>query len=54
VTRYLAGLRNYSEFGGRADRKEFWIFQLSNAIVVSALVTVIRILSSTRSCSSPP
>jgi len=34
---YLAALRNYVGFGGRARRREFWGFVLVNALVSAAL-----------------
>jgi uncharacterized membrane protein YhaH (DUF805 family) len=34
---YLHGLRNYAVFKGRARRREYWIFELTNAAMVIAL-----------------
>lgn len=35
---YLEVLRKYSEFSGRARRKEYWMFQLVNALIFALLV----------------
>lgn len=35
---YLEALRRYSQFDGRARRKEFWHFQLFNAMVFISLI----------------
>ena len=48
---YLAVLRKYAEFGGRARRKEFWMFVLFNLIVsiglgiVGAIIHLLAFLS---------
>jgi uncharacterized membrane protein YhaH (DUF805 family) len=34
---YLAVLRNYTGFNGRAHRTEYWMFTLVNAIIILAL-----------------
>jgi uncharacterized membrane protein YhaH (DUF805 family) len=34
---YLAVLRNYTGFSGRAHRTEYWTFTLVNAIIILAL-----------------
>lgn len=34
---YLAAWKKYAVFGGRARRKEYWLFALPNAIILSAL-----------------
>lgn len=34
---YLAVLKNYVGFSGRAGRREFWMFYLINAIILIAL-----------------
>ena len=34
---YLTVLRKYSVFGGRAQRNEYWMFALINAVVVLGL-----------------
>jgi uncharacterized membrane protein YhaH (DUF805 family) len=39
---YLAALRNYVGFKGRAQRTEFWMFVLVNAIVVTVINLVCR------------
>jgi uncharacterized membrane protein YhaH (DUF805 family) len=39
---YLAVLRNYVGFSGRARRTEFWMFVLFNAIVVTVINLVGR------------
>ncbi len=35
---YLAGLRKYATFSGRARRKEFWIFTLVDRLVFIGLI----------------
>ncbi|MEW1615212.1 MULTISPECIES: DUF805 domain-containing protein [unclassified Streptomyces] len=35
---YLAVLKNYAGFSGRARRKEYWLFTLINLIVVAILM----------------
>jgi uncharacterized membrane protein YhaH (DUF805 family) len=37
---YLAALKKYAVFAGRARRKEFWIFLLVNTLVAVALAMV--------------
>ncbi|MEV4333643.1 DUF805 domain-containing protein [Streptomyces sp. NPDC049597] len=37
---YLAVLKNYAGFGGRARRKEYWMFYLIQVIVLLALAGV--------------
>jgi|SRR5579871_2933419 len=37
---YLEGLRKYAVFKGRARRREFWIFDLINTLVVLALFVI--------------
>lgn len=37
---YLGVLKKYAEFNGRARRREYWIFQLFNFLVVFVLVIV--------------
>lgn len=34
---YLKVLQNYANFNGRARRKEYWMFQLFNSIIIIAL-----------------
>ena len=34
---YLAVLKNYAGFGGRARRKEYWMFVLFNFIIAVVL-----------------
>ena len=34
---YLAALKNYAGFSGRARRKEYWMFALFNFIIIFAL-----------------
>lgn len=41
---YFAVLRKYAAFGGRARRKEYWMFALMNAIISIALGFVERAL----------
>ena len=40
---YLAVLKNYVGFSGRARRKEYWMFTLINAIV-GAIINVIQLI----------
>ena len=37
-------LRQFSDFGGRARRKEYWMFTLINGLIASALSLVDRML----------
>lgn len=37
---YLAVLKNYVGFGGRARRKEYWMFALFNVVVALALPVI--------------
>ncbi|MFD8193312.1 DUF805 domain-containing protein [Streptomyces wuyuanensis] len=37
---YLAVLKNYAGFGGRARRKEYWMFTLVNIAVVAVLAGI--------------
>jgi uncharacterized membrane protein YhaH (DUF805 family) len=37
---YLAALKKYATFSGRARRKEYWFYQLFNTLIVIALVIV--------------
>jgi uncharacterized membrane protein YhaH (DUF805 family) len=41
---YLDVLRKYAEFGGRAKRKEYWMFILFNAIFFLILMFIDRML----------
>ena len=41
---YLKVLRNYIGFGGRARRKEYWMFVLVNFILIMVLGIVDKIL----------
>lgn len=41
---YLAALKNYARFSGRARRKEYWNFFLWNAIVIISLGVIGRII----------
>lgn len=41
---YLAALRNYAVFGGRAQRKEYWMFFLFNLIIAIAIGFVLRVI----------
>jgi len=38
---YTKALENYATFRGRASRKEFWMFQLFNLIIISILILVV-------------
>jgi uncharacterized membrane protein YhaH (DUF805 family) len=40
MTWYLAALKNYAGFQGRARRREYWMFVLVNAIISVALVVI--------------
>jgi uncharacterized membrane protein YhaH (DUF805 family) len=40
---YLAVLRNYAGFSGRARRTEYWVFTLVNAIILAVLSTLLVI-----------
>lgn len=37
---YLKCLRQYTDFSGRARRKEYWVFTLINAIIAAVLVVI--------------
>jgi uncharacterized membrane protein YhaH (DUF805 family) len=37
---YLEVIRKYAEFGGRARRKEYWVFTLCHVLVIIALALV--------------
>ncbi len=37
---YLAALRKYATFSGRARRKEYWMFSLFNLIAMAALFLI--------------
>ncbi|NPC92022.1 DUF805 domain-containing protein [Bacillus sp. WMMC1349] len=39
---YLKGFKNYANFNGRARRKEYWMFQLFNSIILLALFLIGR------------
>jgi uncharacterized membrane protein YhaH (DUF805 family) len=39
VNWYLAVLKNYAGFSGRAGRREFWMFYLFHLIIVAVLYT---------------
>jgi len=41
---YLAVLKKYAEFGGRARRKEYWMFVLFNIIFAIAAIVIDMIL----------
>lgn len=41
---YLAVLKNYAGFGGRARRKEYWMFVLIHFIVLVVLSVLERVL----------
>ena len=40
VNWYLQGLRKYAAFSGRARRREFWMFELINSLIVFALFVI--------------
>ncbi len=37
---YLDALKKYTQFSGRATRKEFWMFFLTNALIIIGLVVI--------------
>ena len=37
---YFQAVKKYAEFGGRARRKEYWLFLLCHVIITCALVAV--------------
>ena len=39
---YLQVLKNYTNFSGRARRKEFWYFFLFNTLIIYALAYIDR------------
>lgn len=41
---YLAALKNYAYFGGRARRKEYWMFFLFNMIFACAAIILDNVL----------
>jgi uncharacterized membrane protein YhaH (DUF805 family) len=43
---YLEAVKKYVEFDGRARRKEYWMFQLFNILVVFALIIIGAIMES--------
>lgn len=43
---YLAVLKQYAVFRGRARRKEFWMFTLINLLVMAALFAVMAMVGS--------
>lgn len=46
---YIAVLKNYAGFDGRARRKEFWWFQLCQAVILLALLIVDITIATSRS-----
>ncbi|MBR4839614.1 MAG: DUF805 domain-containing protein [Paludibacteraceae bacterium] len=44
---YIKGLKNYTEFEGRARRKEYWMFILIHSIVLLALTFLFILLFDT-------
>ena len=40
MSTYLAVLRNYADFNGRARRKEFWTFVLISFLIVFCLIVI--------------
>lgn len=42
---YLNVLRQWKDFGGRSDRREYWIFVLVNFAISLALATMDQIIS---------
>ncbi len=39
---YLQALKKYAAFGGRARRREYWIFEWGNTLILFALVVISR------------
>ena len=37
---YMAALKKYAEFTGRARRKEYWLFALFNLLICVVLVVI--------------
>lgn len=37
---YLQSMKKYADFGGRASRKEYWMFFLVNIIILIALIAI--------------
>ena len=46
---YIKVLKQYADFGGRARRKEYWMFTLFNVIIICALTLVMLIGTATKS-----
>jgi uncharacterized membrane protein YhaH (DUF805 family) len=42
---YLEALKKYAVFGGRARRREYWIFEWGNTLILFALVVVSRVVA---------
>ena len=42
---YLQALRKYAAFGGRARRREYWIFEWGNTLILIALVVISRFVA---------
>jgi len=40
---YLEALKKYAVFGGRARRREYWIFEWGNTLILFALVVISRV-----------
>jgi uncharacterized membrane protein YhaH (DUF805 family) len=40
---YLQALKKYAVFGGRARRREYWIFEWGNTLILIALVVIGRL-----------
>jgi len=37
---YLEALKKYTQFSGRANRKEFWMFFLTNMLIIFGLLAI--------------
>ncbi|MFA5230712.1 MAG: DUF805 domain-containing protein [Candidatus Paceibacterota bacterium] len=38
---YLKALRRYSEFNGRSSRKEYWVFNIINSVIIYIIFNVL-------------
>ena len=43
---YVDVLRNYTDFAGRARRKEYWMFVLINTVILVALAVIEELIGS--------
>ena len=40
LTNYINAFRSYADFGGRATRTEYWLFQVLNAVINYGLLFI--------------